>query len=209
MPLRKALFAFVTLLATVGGLAHTLRAEPPPPASWRVFLEPKFLRPPCSGPIPGADRTVFAAGSLGESGLETMTKENFDSLKLSWPGFFEQARANADADLAALTCTYVRNKKKVIEYAELRSEQGTIPSAVLAPKFLIRFADTLGPTVVVAVPSRDLALVFPKLASRCEDYASVVFRAYRESAHPVTLELFEVTPTGTHAIGRFPDPAHD
>ena len=167
------------------------------------------MHPAASGPLANAKRTVLAAGFLGEDGIETFSKAAVEGLHLPWPDFVKRALANADADVDKLSIVYTRNRKKVIEYAEVRSKDGLIVSAVLAPKFFTLFQDTLGPSFLVAVPNRELAYAFPKLASHVEDYAQPVLEAYRNSTHPVTLEIFEVDAHGIKAVGLYPDPAHD
>jgi hypothetical protein len=187
----------------------TAYATDPVPESWRVWLEPRFMHQPVSAAIPGAERTEFAAGSLSAGELQPFTKAQFSGLAQKWDDFAAKARANSAADLAQITPVYVRNKKKIIEYAELHSEKPIVPSAVLAPEFRVLFDQTMGPAVLLVVPNRNTAFVFPKLASNYADFAPMVLRAYRETAHPVSLEVFELSQAGIKAIGAYPDPARD
>jgi hypothetical protein len=70
------------------------------------------------------------------------------------------AAAEADADLASLRPHYVRDKRKVIRYAELRSDRPIVASAVLSAKFPALFKETLGDRLLVAV-----RIVSPRLFS--------------------------------------------
>ncbi len=167
------------------------------------------MRAPVSAPIPEAKRSEYAGGNLAEGTLTPLAKGELEKLAVTWDEFFQQSRQNAAAELAEIKPVYVRNRRKVIEYAELRSERGLLASAVLAPKFLEQFAETLGPTVLLVVPNRFLAFVFPRLASKYEEHAGVVLEAYRATAFPVSLEVFEVSPAGLKAVGFYPDPARD
>src|SRR5262249_4664707 len=115
-------------------------------------------------------------------------------------------RANAATDLETLKPRYTRDRKKVIQYAELRSPQPIVASAVLAPKFLSLFKDTLGDAVLVVVPNRFTAFVFPQLATNYQEYSPMVFEAYHETAYPISVEVFEFSAAGIRAVGVYERP---
>jgi len=100
----------------------------------------------------------------------------------------------------------VRNRNKVIEYAQFRSDRPIVASAVLAPGFLNLFRDTLGEKVLLIVPNRYTAYVFPSLVNNIEDYSPMVIRGFRDSAYPVSVEVFEVTARGVRSVGIFEEP---
>ncbi|MGV3533182.1 MAG: hypothetical protein ACO1QR_12490, partial [Chthoniobacteraceae bacterium] len=77
---------------------------------------------------------------------------------------------------------------------------------VLSPKFLELFKDTLGPKVLVVVPNRFTAYVFPRLASTYREYSPGIFADYRATAHPVSVEVFELSAAGLTAIGAYEEP---
>jgi hypothetical protein len=180
--------------------------EPPPEAAWRIWFEPKFLHSATTSPIADAKQTVFAGGLRGPDELTVFSKETFAGLNVPWNEFFAKARVNSAADFAALKPRYVRNRKKVIEYAVLQSDEPFVASAVLAPKFLETFADTLGPKVLVVIPNQFTAYVFPALASTYEDFEPIIREAYHETAHPVSTEVFEFSAAGIKAIGAYESP---
>lgn len=173
---------------------------------WRVFLEPKFLRAPVTSTIPAAKKTDLAAGRFAGGELETFPKDAFAALGLDWEKFAERAKENAAADLATLKLRYERNAKKAIVYGALESEKPIVASAVLAPGFLDLWKDTIGEKVLVVVPNRYVAFVFPHIASDYQSYYPMVFRAYRDSAHPVGVEVFEVSKTGWKCVGIYQEP---
>ena len=117
-----------------------------------------------------------------------------------------QARENAASEFAELKPRYERGTNKVIAYAALESTKPTVASAVLAPKFLESFKETLGDTVLVVIPNRFTAFIFPKLASRYAEYSPMVFRAYRDTSWPVSVEVFEVNAKGWRCIGAYEEP---
>jgi hypothetical protein len=180
--------------------------EAAPDTSWRVWLEPTMMRAPVTKAIGGAKRTEIASGGLTADGLVGYSKAAFDALGVPWEEFDAKARLNAAADLAELTPRYERDSKKVIVYAALESEKPIVSSAVLAPKFLDLFKDTLGEKVFVVVPNRFTAFVFPQLASQYREFAPMIFRAYRETAWPVSVEVFEVSQAGWRCVGLYEEP---
>jgi hypothetical protein len=172
----------------------------------RAWFEPKSMRAPVTLPLTGAQRTEIALGRLTEDGLERFSKRVVELLGISRERAFAIGRENAAADLATLTPRYQRDRNKVIQYAALTSPRPIVASAVLAPKFLAMFKETLGDEVLVVVPSRFTAYVFPKLASRYQEYYPMVFEAYRATAWPVSVEVFEFSAAGIRAIGVYDEP---
>lgn len=196
----KFLIAWLTLLGAA--TAEERLADP----AWRVWLEPTFMHARATVQIPDAKTTEFAAGFREGDELIYFLEPQFRSLKSDWNKFIAQARVNADLDFKGVGLEYVRDRKKVIEYAVLRCEQPVMASAVLASKFLDQFKDTLGEKVLIAVPNRYTAYVFPQLASDYREYAPMVLKAYRATAYPVSVEVFEVGVNSFRAIGVYEEP---
>ena len=164
------------------------------------------MKAPVSAPIAAAEKTELVAAIMGVSEVAYLNRAEFDALKLDWPTFAEKTRASAEAELKAVTTQYTRDKKKVILYAKIRSPHALIASAILAPKFLDLFKNTLGEKVLVVIPNRSTAYVFPALASNYQDYAAMIFEAYRATAFPVSKEVFELSADGLEAVGAFEEP---
>jgi hypothetical protein len=196
--LRKAWKVFFLGLAW---LPCVLRAGSPAPEEWRVWLEPRALRAPVCGAIDGAQHTQWVGGVRHGGWDEWLPKSRWESLGVSWEVFFQKAQANADADLAELTPRYVRNRNRVIEYAVLSSERPLVASAVSSSKLPALFESTLGESLLVVVPSRFTAFVFPRLASNYQLYAELVFDAFESTAFRGSLEVFEVGAGGWKAVG--------
>ena len=173
---------------------------------WRVWLEPRSSHAPVTLAIAGAERTVLCAGFMEEEGPRALTREELAGMGIEMARFAARARANAGTDLATLKPRYVRNKQRVIEYAELHSERPVVAGAVLAPRFLAMFRDTLGEKVLVVVPNRFTAYVFPALAGNHADYAPLVLAALRATAWPVSVELLEISSEGVRCVGRYAEP---
>jgi hypothetical protein len=173
------------------------------PAVWRLLIEPKFMKAPVTAPIAGAQKSELAAAITGETGPEVLTREQFAGLKVDWQAFATRAQTNADADLAALKIDYVRDRKKVITYAVIKSARALAASAVLAPGFPALFKDAFGDKLLVAVPNRTTAYIFPRLASAYQEYAPLILEAYHATPYPVTTEVFELSKDGMKAVGLY------
>jgi hypothetical protein len=191
----KVFFLVLCWLPAVSPAAETA------PAGWRVWLESRSLRAPVSGAIDGAQHTQWVGGVRDGGWDEWLSKSQWAGLATSWEAFFQQARANADADLAELTPRYVRDRNQVIEYAVLSSDRPVVASAVSSAKFHTLFESTLGEKVLVVVPNRFTAFVFPRLASNYPLYARLVFDAFESTAFKGSLEVFEVGAAGWRAVG--------
>jgi hypothetical protein len=193
-------------LAALFTLATATAAEPAVDATWRLLLEPKFMHREVVFEVPHARRTVFAPAQRAGNEYLFPTRQQFAALNLDWSKVRTLAAAGADADLASLEPRYVRDGKKVIRYAELRSDRPIGASAGLSAKFLALFKDTLGDKLLVAVPNRFTAFVFAPLASNYQQYTPMVYEAYRATAFPVSVELFELSAEGLKAVGSYEEP---
>jgi len=174
--------------------------------AWRVWLEPKAMRPPVANPVTGSERTLYAAGTWSEGMLTPFSVTAFAALKVEWKDFEARALVRATADLAELKPRYVRNRRNVIEYAALESAQPIVASAVLAPGLRERFAETLGETLLLVVPNRSTAFLFPALGGNHRDYWPMVLAAYRATPYPVSVEVFELSARGLRAVGVYEEP---
>jgi hypothetical protein len=192
---RQAAWLFFFVLIS----SQARAAEP----AFRVWLEAKFMGAPISETIQNAQKTVKAAGVWDGNQLAALTKKDWSKLDLKWLEFGKIARTAASADFQKLQVSFKRDRRMVIEYAELFSSDGLVSSAVLAPEMGVKFEDTLGEVLLFAVPSRSRAFVFPQLGSDVSKYSALVWDAYRETAYPVSVELFEWRKGTIRAVGLF------
>jgi hypothetical protein len=196
----KILAALFLLALTCAAIAE----EPAEP--WRVILEPKSMHREIAWDIPGAQRTVLAPVVVNGDEYLFPSQKIWDRFQVDPAEIRRRGAITAAADLATLKPRYERNSKQVIQYAELTSDRPIVASAVLAPKFLDRFRDTLGDKVLLVVPNRFTAYVFPALASNYQDYYPMVDEAYHATAWPISIEVFEVAPEGMRAVGVYQSP---
>jgi hypothetical protein len=188
-------------LALACGAIAEDSAEP-----WRVILEPKSMHRPIAWEIPGAQRTVIAPVVIDDGEYLYPSQKIWDRFQVDRAEIERRGAAAAAADLATLKPRYQRNAKQVIQYAELTSDRPIVCSAVLAPKFLEMFRDTLGDKVLLVVPNRFTAYVFPALASNYQDYYPMVLDAFKATAWPVSVEVFELGPEGMRTVGLYQSP---
>ncbi len=161
---RLFVVAFLLWLSFPGFVrAEDVPAPVPAGFKWRVILEPMSMHRQVTWEIPSAKRTVLAPVVVDGDDYLYPTKKILDQFGVDAAEIQKRAVKAAEADLASLKPRYQRDRKQVIQYAELRSDRPIVCSAVLAPKFLEMFKDTLGETVLLVVPNRFTAYVFPAL----------------------------------------------
>jgi hypothetical protein len=180
---------------------------PVPTPTWRVAVV-GFQRPAgiYTTKIPGAQFTELAAARPGEKGASRyLTGEEFAALGVDWATFQAKAAPSAAALLTKVTPEWVRDRNQVIDCAILRGEQPgeDITSVIFAPGFLKRFTPVFGRKFLIAIPERGTVFLFPRLASRYQDYAERVLSAYHKSKNPVSREVLELGPAGLRAIGAY------
>lgn len=195
--------------AALAWLAVSSPAEPPAPAAWRVTIA-GFLRPAGTfvAPIAGAHTTQYAAACATEAGgIRYLSQEEFAALGVDWETFRAGSASAASAQLAQLRPEWIRDRNQVIECAILRVKNPAddVTAAVLAPDFLKRFTPVFGRKMLLAIPDRQTVYLFPRLASRYQDYAERVLSVYRKSAEPVSREVLELSATGLRAMGEYQD----
>lgn len=160
------------------------------------------MHPLVSFPISGAESTVLVPGYLGPDGEpQYFSKKDWESLGLTEAAFAERAAQNRTA--RKVHCELVRDRKRVVQYALIESDDPLTGTMVLAPDFLGKFQDVFGPVILVAVPNRFTVYVFPGLAPDYQSHSGEILREYHESAYPVSVELFEISKKGIRAVGAF------
>jgi hypothetical protein len=195
------LLAALLLFALASHVFGDDAAEP-----WRVILEPKSMHREIAWEIPGAQRTVLAPVVVNGDEYLFPSRKIWNQFHVDPAEIQRRGALTAAADLASLKPRYERSSKQVIQYAEITSDRPIVCSAVLAPKFLDLFRDTLGDKVLLVVPSRFTAYVFPVLASNYQDYYPMVIEAYQATAWPISLEVFELGPEGMRTVGVYQSP---
>jgi len=206
---KTGLRKLVRLTVCVGWMAGVAHAKTMPESTWRVVVAGS-LRPLGTQvqPIPGARDTKYAAAWVTADTVVFLSQEQFAKLGVDWAAFSAKTADAASAELAKIQPEFIRDRNQVIECAILRSKAPgeNITAAVLAPDFLKRFAPVFGRKMLLAIPDKETVFLFPKLASRYQDYGERVLAAYGKSASPVSREVFELSTEGLRAIGEYTGP---
>ena len=208
---KKGFRKLVRLAICAGLLAGVARAGAPavPESAWRVAIAGSLRSPGAQvQPIPGAKDTKYAAAWVTGDAVAFLSQEQFARLGVDWAAFSAKTAAAASAELAKIQPEFIRDRNGVIECAILRSRLpgNNITVAVLAPDFLKRFTPIFGRKMLLAIPDKETVYLFPKLASRYQDYGERVLAVYRKSESPVSREVFELSTGGLRAIGEYTGP---
>lgn len=152
-------------------------------------------------PIAGSQRTILAVVRVAKGEVSPLTREEKKSVHMTFEQIRSEALKTASDVLAHITPQIVRDKKKVIRYAVLASENPLTASCVLAPEFAATFRDTLGPDLIVAMPNRNQVLVFSKQDDAHLQMAETIINGYLTSNYPVSRELFALENGSLRSLG--------
>lgn len=173
---------------------------------WFFLPEPKFMGHEVAFPIEGAKSTVLAPAKMAEFGVEFPTVAGWTAAGLNEEAVRNVTRRLASAWLGHVKRELVRNRKKVVEYAVMRSDKVPVCVTVFAPEFWKEFEDVFGPKMMVVMPNRQTVFVFPGVAVNYSEYAPLILEAWRSPAAKVSLEVFELSERGLRAVGKFEEP---
>lgn len=113
----------------------------------------------------------------------------------------EAALRKASQVLAGITPRIIRDKNKVVQYVVLESDNPLTASCVLAPEFGARFSDILGPDILVAMPHRNLVLVFSRQDNVHLKMAESIVSGYLNATWPVSREIFSLENGTLRSLG--------
>jgi hypothetical protein len=190
--LERAILVFLFALAAT----TTLRAD-----EWTLLVEPSFMDHKMRRPIQDSQRTVLAIARIVNGEIQPLTREEKKSVHMTYPMIREQALQTASEVFKRMKPTFVRNQKKVIQYAAIESDDPLTASCVLAPEFAAAFEKTLGPDLIVAIPTRNQVLVFSKQDDIHLRLSERIIDAYLSSNHPVSREIFALENGNLRSLG--------
>jgi len=152
-------------------------------------------------PIEGSQRTVLAIARIVNGEIQPLTREEKKSVHMTYPMIREQALQTASEVFKRMKPTFVRSKKQVIQYAAIESDDPLTASCVVAPEFAAAFGRTLGPDLLVAMPTRNQVLVFSKQDDVHLRLAERIINAYLSSNYPVSREIFALENGNLRSLG--------
>ena len=165
------------------------------------MVEPSFTDYKMRRPIEGSKRTILAIVRIVDGEIHPLTREEKKSVNMTFEQIDEEAHQTASAVFSHLTPKFVRDKKKVIQYAVIQSDDPLTASCVLAPEFGAKFASTLGPDLLVAMPNRYQVLVFCKQDLQYQRHLEGIVAGYLESNYPVSREIFALEKGRLRSLG--------
>ena len=157
---------------------------------WVLALEPSFMDHKMRRPIDGSQRTTLAIARVVDGEIEPLTREQKKSVHMTFDQIRAEALKTASSTLARMKPEFLRDKNGVIRHAAIESSDPLTASCVLAPEFSETFRDTLGPDLLVAIPTRNQVLVFSKQDDTHLRLAETIIGNYLSSNQPVSREIF-------------------
>ena len=113
----------------------------------------------------------------------------------------EEALRTASKVLASMNPRIVRDKNKVVQYVVLESDNPLTASCVLAPEFASQFRDILGPEILVAMPHRNLVLVFSRQDDVHMKMSESIVSEYLNATWSVSREIFSLENGALRSLG--------
>ena len=157
---------------------------------WILAVEPSFMDHKMRRPIEGSQRTTLAIARVVDGQIEPLTREQKKSVHMTFEQIRAEALKTASSTLARMKPEFLRDKNGVIRHAAIESPDPLTASCVLAPEFGETFRSTLGPDLLVAIPTRNQILVFSKQDDTHLRLAETIIGNYLSSNQPVSREIF-------------------
>jgi len=151
--------------------------------------------------VDGSERTILALVRVKDGEIFGAEGGHPDTLTMASKEISKEAERTAREVFESLEPNYVRDKNGVIKYAALESKNPLTASAVLAPGFAERFAATLGPDLLVALPNRYQILVFSRQDQAFQQMGEFIISGYLSSNYPVSREIFALDKGKLRSIG--------
>lgn len=151
--------------------------------------------------IDGSERTILALVRLKDGEIYGASGGHDRIMEMAMREIGQQARQTAEQVFASIQPRFVRDKNGVIQYAALESSNPLTASCVLAPGFAERFANTLGPDILVALPNRHQLLVFSRQDQAFQRMGEYIISGYLGSNYPVSREIFSLWKGKLHSLG--------
>jgi hypothetical protein len=157
---------------------------------WVLAPEPSFMDHKMRRPIDGSQRTILAIARVVDGEIGPLTREQKKSVHKTFEQILAEALKTASVTLARMKPEFFRDKNGVIRHAAIESPDPLTASSVLAPEFGETFRNTLGPDLLVAIPTRNQVLVFSKQDDAHLRLSETIIGNYLGSNFPVSREIF-------------------
>jgi hypothetical protein len=197
---------FAALLAkTPSAMCIAAMLWPAAPAlaedQWVLAPEPSFTDYKMRRSIDDSKRTILAIGRVVKGDIDPLTREQKKSVHMTYDQIRDEALKTASATLARMKPEFLRDKNGVIRHAVIESPDPLTASCILAPEFGETFRNTLGPDLLVAIPTRNQVLVFSKQDDAHLRLSETIIGNYLSSNYPVSREIFALENGRLRSLG--------
>lgn len=165
------------------------------------MVEPSFMDYKVRRKIDGSERTILALVRIRDGEIYGAEGGHERIMAMAMKKIEPEAAQTAAGVFSAIKPQFVRDRNGVIQYAVLESENPLAASCVLAPGFAEKFADTLGPDLLVALPNRNLLLVFSRQDQAFAKMGEFIIAGYLGSNYPVSREIFSLENGKLRSLG--------
>lgn len=193
-----AKFKCVVMLIAIS-LTSLLAAD----SRWVLLVEPSFTDHKMRRAIPGSERTIVSMARVVDGEVVPLTRDQKRGIPITFAEIEAEARRSASEVFSQLKPTYVRDRRGVIEYAVLESENPLTATSVLAPEFAQAFASTLGPDLLVAIPTQFQVFVFSRQDLAYQRMGETLIASYLEATYPVSREIFALENGRLRSLGEY------
>ena len=168
---------------------------------WAWMVEPSFMDYKVRRKIDGSERTVLALVRVKDGEIYAAEGGHDRVMNMASKQIDAEALETATGIFAQIKPQFVRDKNGVIQYAVIESANPLTASCVLAPGFAGKFADTLGPDLLVALPNRTQLLVFSRQDQAFAKMSEYIISGYLGSNYPVSREIFSLENGKLRSLG--------
>ena len=197
---RKVIHAFLACICFAATKPRAFGGD------WFLLPEPVFMRHAVSFPILGAKSTVLAPARWTADGIEFITVDAWTAAGVDRDPVGKWTARIGSEWLAHVKIEWVRNPKKVVEFAVVQAEKFPVSVTVFAPEFGAMFEEVFGPRFQVIIPNRRKIFVFPGVATDLNPYGPMILEEWQSPAAKASLEVFQWTVAGLRAVGRIEEP---
>ena len=168
---------------------------------WAWMVEPSFMDYKVRRKIDGSERTILALVRVKDGEIFGAEGGHERVMNIAMKKIDPEAAQTAAGVLSSIKPQFVRDKNGVIQYAVLESRNPLTASCVLAPGFAEKFASTLGPDLLVALPNRNQLIVFSRQDQAFARMSEYIISGYLGSNYPVSREVFALESGKLRSLG--------
>ncbi|MGY8641587.1 MAG: hypothetical protein ACKVJU_10880 [Verrucomicrobiales bacterium] len=166
-----------------------------------LLFESKIENPKVFSAVEGGKKTLLVPAYEWEYGVRVFTKETWSKTGGEWNTYKANAVLIADAIVDTLKPEWRKDQRGVIDYAILQSEDPFLGSVILSKKLHGKFKNEFGENIHVIIPERGTIYLFPAEGGKLDGYGPSIIKKFKESAQPVSIEVFLLTSTGYEITG--------